>query len=121
MWEMNDFEGHPTKEIDLDGDGVLELVSPEENAVPPMVTVHRWNMGSKVFESAQVDPDASKMYNIDREKHLTYSYLFQETGNWFIEFGVGDHLHQFLEYKNGVLKEAELSDNQSRLKAANKS
>ncbi len=80
-WEINDFEGHPTKEIDLDGDGIQELVSPEENAVPPMVTIHHWNVESKVFESAQLDPDASKMYNIDREKQLTYSYLFQEEGN----------------------------------------
>ncbi|MGM0883145.1 MAG: hypothetical protein ACQEXQ_19165 [Bacillota bacterium] len=117
IWEINDFEGHPTKEIDLDGDGIQELVSAEENAVPPMVTVHHWNRESKVFESAQVDIDASKMYNIDREKQLTltYSYLFQEEGNWFIEFGVGDEWHQFLQYQNGVLKEVKLADNRSRL------
>jgi hypothetical protein len=111
---------HVTSEIDLDGDGIQELVSPEENAVPPMVTIHHWNMESKVFESAQVDPDASKMYNIDREKHLTYSYLFQEEGNWFIEFGVGDELHQFLQYQNGVLKEVNLADNRSRLMESRK-
>jgi hypothetical protein len=111
----NDFEGHPTKEIDLDGDGIQELVSPEENAVPPMVTIHHWNVESKEFETAQLDPDASKMYNIDREKQLTHSYLFQEEGNWFIEFGVGDELHWFLQYQNGVLKEVKLADNRSRL------
>lgn len=114
-WEIHDFEGHLVKEIDLNKDGIQELVSPEENTVPPMVTVHRWNKDSKVYESAQVDIDASKMYNIDRDKQLTYSYLFQEEGNWYIEFGVSDEQHQFLQYENGVLKEVLLADNRSRL------
>jgi hypothetical protein len=115
MWEMNDFEGHPTTEIDLDGDGINELVSPEEYAVPPMVTVHHWNMESKVFQSAQVDPDASKMYNIDRDKQLSYSFLFRENGGWLIEFGTGNQSHHFLQYKNEKLIEVKLADNRSRL------
>jgi hypothetical protein len=114
-WEINDFEGHTTKEIDLDGDGIQELVSPEEFAVPPMVTVHRWNKESKVIESAQVDPDASKMYNIDREKQLSYSFLFQENGSWIIEFGIGNESYHFLQYKNGKLIEVKLADNSSRM------
>jgi hypothetical protein len=80
-----------------------------------MVTVHRWNKESKVFESAQVDPDAAKMYNIDREKQLSYSFLFQENGSWFIEFGLGNELYHFLQYKNGKLIEVKQADNSSRM------
>lgn len=117
QWSMNAFEGHLVQEIDLDGDGVQELVSPEERAVPPMVTIHTWNRELHRVESAIVDPDAALLFDIDRNQALTYSYLFSENGQWYIEFGAGttDSPH-FLQYRDGMLLEVKLVNSRSRLR-----
>jgi hypothetical protein len=67
-WERFDFQGHPTQTIDLDGDGKEELVGNNITDVPPYVEVHRWNTKEATFETAHIDTDAAKLYNLDRDK-----------------------------------------------------
>ncbi|MFC4778855.1 hypothetical protein ACFO9Q_18830 [Paenibacillus sp. GCM10023252] len=113
-YELFDFQDHQVAQIDLDGDGREELVGNLVDSVPPYVELHRWNAERDYFEYAVLDESAALLYGVDRETSVTRSYLFQEGGQWIIEFGAGE-LIRYMTYKEGRLTDMKLKDQKSRL------